>query len=361
VTAPVSVHALPPSFVINGRYEVVRFLGGGATSIVYEVLDQHQGETAALKFILNMPPAAIWVEAQVLTGLRGEYILPVRNADFASGIPFLVTKVAPRTVQHAIAPDVGADVELAITWLRQACRGVARVHDVNLLHTDIKPENLFLDQHNNALVGDFGYASLRDALGHGHYAGTAQTMAPEVATVGTTVAPADLHLHRPTSVASDVYSLGATLYWTLAGQPAHHVPGDQDATMRLVAAGPPPRLRDVAPHIPQALAERVETAMARDPADRYSSAAAFDAALGSLPSVVRWWNRITPHPGHTCCFVGTGHGSDLHVCAAPTGVRTQHEIQISHVGSGRRVNPWPKVPTPRGLPLALRNAFRDHA
>ena len=354
------MQALPAGFVINGRYEVVQVLGGGATSIVYEVRDHHQGETSALKFILNMPPGAIWVEAQILTGLRGEYILPVRNADFASGIPFIVTEVAPRTVQHAIEPGVGTDIDAAIAWIRDACRGAARVHDVNLLHTDIKPENLFLDQHDNALVGDFGYASLRDASGNGHYAGTAQTMAPEVATIGATVAPADLGLHRPTSVASDVYSLGATLYWLLAGQPSHHVPGDQDATMRIVMAGPPPRLRDVAPHVPQALADRVETAMRRDPADRYASAAAFDAALGSLPTVHRRWNRITPHASHTHCFLGTGHASDLYVCAVPTGLRAEHEIQISHAGSGRRVNPWPKVATPRGLPLALRNAFRDH-
>lgn len=346
--------------MIENRYEVLDQLGRGTTSVVYEVRDHHQNEISALKFILNLHPTATWAEAQILTGLRGEYILPVRNADFASGVPYMVTEVAPSTVHGAIQPDLGTDIDNAIKWTRQACRGVSRIHDVNLLHNDIKPENLFLDRHHNTLVGDLGYASLRDTGGHGTFAGTAMTMAPEVATVGATIPQANWGLHRPTTIASDVYSLGATLYWLLAGQPQFFVPGDMIATMSLVAAALPPPLRDIAPHVPQGLAERVDRAMARNPADRYATPAAFDAALGTLPTVHRRWNRITPHPGHTQCFLGTGHGSDLHVCAVPTGARTQHEIQISRVRTGRRVNPWPTVPTPRTLPRALRTAFRDH-
>jgi len=328
--------------------------------VVYEVRDHYQNEVSALKFVLAPLHVVGWNEAQVLTGLRGEFILPVRNAELASGVPFIVTVVAPRTVAKVMQQG-GADTDRVVHWIRQACRGVARIHDVGLLHNDIKPENLFLDEHDNVLVGDLGVACIRDdATGKGPFAGTAETMAPEVAAIGATLPQPDWQAHRPTSVASDVYSIGATLYWLLAGSPPFSVPGNGVATMQAVVAGPPPRIRDVAPHVPQALADRIERAMARDPTDRYDSAAALDAALGNMPSVLRRWNRITTHPGHTACFLGTGHGSDLNVCAVPTGMRTQHRIEIRHATNGRRVNPWPLAATQRDVPRALRRAFRDN-
>ena len=150
----------------------------------------------------------------------------------------IVTAVAKSTTARSIQPGVGVDVEQATRWLRQACRGVARVHDAGLLHKDIKPENLFISNDQDVLVGDLGIACLRDATGAGHFGGTAETMAPEVAVVGATMSPAAWPNQRPTTVLSDVYSLGASLYWLLAGIPPFHVPGDNIATMRAVVAGP---------------------------------------------------------------------------------------------------------------------------
>jgi eukaryotic-like serine/threonine-protein kinase len=360
VVVPIPVQALPPGFLINSRYEVISTLGRGPMSVVYEVRDHHQNEISALKFIFA-PVHVGWNEAQVLTGLRGEFILPVRNAELASGIPFIVTVVAPTTVATRMRQGA-VDVDQAVQWIRQASRGLARIHDVKLLHNDIKPDNLFVNEQGTVLVGDLGAACVRDdTTGKGHFAGTPETMAPEVAAVGATVPQANWPAHQPASIASDVYSLGATLYWLLAGKPPFTVPGNGIATMQAVVAGPPPRIRDVAPHVPQALADRVERAMARNPADRYPTVAALDAALGNMPNVIRHWNRIPTHTGHTACFVGTGHGSDLNVCAVPTGTRTQHQIEIRHAASGRRVNPWPLAATQRELPRALRSAFRDNA
>jgi serine/threonine-protein kinase len=268
--------------------------------------------------------------------------------------------VEPRTVSKELIPGIGVNLDQAIHWARQACRGVARIHDAGLLHNDIKPENLFLTQNYDVLVGDLGLACLRDANGTGHFGGTAETMAPEVAAIGAKVPQAAWAAYHPTSVASDVYSLGATLYWLVAGVPPFHVPGDKIATMRDVATGPPVQVRDVAPHISQALATRIERAMAPSPEDRYKSAAELDAALGNLPEPVRCWNRMAAHTDHTACFIGTGHGSDIYVCAVPTGVRSRHRIETRYVISGRRVNPWPDVPTLGSLPRALRVAFRRH-
>lgn len=360
MTTPVPLNALPVGIFINSRYEVLSGLGSGASGVVYEVRDHNTGQISALKFLLTYSPTSPWTEAQTLIGLEGEFILPVRNADHASGVPFIVTEVARNgTATKALAPGIGLPVEQAVRWVRQACRGVARIHDTGLVHNDIKPENLFISDDGDALVGDLGLASLRDHTGHGSFGGTPSTMAPEVALIGATVPQRDWRMHRPTSIASDVYSLGATLYWLLSGNPPHHHPTNPIAAMASVVAAPPPDLLTVAPHVPRVLRDIVKTAMARNPIDRYGSASAFDTALGNRSKQRRIWTRTLPHAGHVMCFAGTGHGSDLLVCAVHIGPRTRHEIQITHASSGRRVKPWPKV-TSAELPGALRRAFRQH-
>jgi serine/threonine protein kinase len=356
VTSPT---ALPHGFVINGRYEVLDKLGQGANGVVYQVRDHTQNMVVALKLIPVADPLTAWEEAHVLTGLRGQYMLPILNADLASGMPFIVTEIARHgSAADALRAGVGVSIDRAVRWVQQACRGTARVHDSGLVHTDIKPDNLFIDADGDALVADLGLACLRDANGRGHFAGTSPTMAPEVAGVVVTVPQSEWGLQRPTSVASDVYSLGATLYWLIAGRPPFEG-ADPIACMTAVAAGPPPSIRDLAPHVPQGLADRINRAMARDPQDRYANPAEFDAALGARPTQKRSWTRAVPHPGHKDCFHGTGKGADVVVCAVPTGKGTEYEIQSAYLNSGRAVGkPWRVARRGADLPQALRAAFR---
>jgi eukaryotic-like serine/threonine-protein kinase len=207
---------------INNRYEIRGYLGGGENGDVYEVYDHHQHHLCALKLFQHTTLTGAWHEAAVLTGLSGEFVLPILNADLAAGVPFIVTEILTnKGVDARIVPDIGVDVEQAARWTQQACRGVARIHDKNLLHNDIKPANLFLDEHDNVMVGDLGFSCFRDTTGHGDVNGTPATVAPEVARVAVTIPPAEHHLHQPTSIASDVYSLGSTLYWMLAGHSVH--------------------------------------------------------------------------------------------------------------------------------------------
>lgn len=346
--------------VINGRYEVLDFLGAGGFGQVYKVQDQTTGQVSALK-ITSSWMGGPWDEAQILAGLSGEFILGIRNADLVAGVPFLVTEVAEHgTAQKALASGIGLPVRQAVRWAQHASRGLARVHDLGLLHNDIKPDNLFISADGDAQLGDMGVSCLRDASGHGRFAGTAATMAPEVAAVPGSVPQPLWPTVRPTSIASDIYSLGATLYWMLAGQPPFsHPSNDMFLVAAEVVAGPPSPLRDVAPNVPQGVADVVAKAMARLPHDRYPTAAAFDAALGGRSNQARQWTPLSAHAGHALCFIGTGHGSDLHVCAVPTGKGSRREIQIHHTVSGRRVLPW-RVVSASALPQALRSVFRHH-
>lgn len=353
---------VPVGGIIRNRYEVTGWIGGGANGQVYEVIDHHQGgRVCALKLMSNIPAAGPWHEAAVLTGLDGEFVLPILNADEVNGVPFIVTEVMRnKSLEQRIPSGTGVSVDQACRWMQHACRGLARIHDRSLLHNDIKPENLFLDDNDEVLVGDLGLACLMDANGKGHFAGTPTTMAPEVATIPLTVPDHLIPQQRPTSVPSDVYSLGATLYWLLAGHPVYPPGGlTVDQYLTLVTTTPPTPIRDVAPHVPQGLGSIVMRAIECNPNDRYASPAALDAAIGARTKPTRNWTRTPPCAGHSACFEGTRSGHvTLKVCAVPTGRRTQHAIQVHRQQSGHKVKPWPTVTNESGLAQALRAKFR---
>jgi serine/threonine-protein kinase len=309
--------------VIGGRYVVQTLLGRGSFGEVYKVADGNQGGEYALKLFLPLPGTNVWHEAQILTQLESDYILPVRNADIASGVPYVVTDIAAYGTAADHLSPIGVVPDRAVHWTRAACRGTTRTHDAGLLHRDIKPGNLFLTATGDALLGDFGLAHLQDAFGNAPPGGTPVTEAPEVAA------------GNPATVRSDVYSLGATLYALLAGRYAHDGP-DIPACLAALAAGPGPALRDIAPHVGQALAQRVARAMDRDPAARYASASAFDAALGQLPKQTRRWARTDEHPGHLGCWRGTAaKASAVTVCAIASGPHCG--VEARYQPSGKKI------------------------
>lgn len=351
---------LPAGRRIHGRYEIVGYLGGGLNGQVYRVIDHHQGQVVALKMMSGTHPVGAWEEAAILTGVRGPFIVPVLNADQDAGVPFIVTDVLEEgSLDEHTVPGVGVEVATAARWVHQACTGVSRIHDHRLLHNDIKPANLFLDEDHNALVGDLGLACLMDANGYGHPGGTPSTMAPEVAAAYLSTATPGT---RPTSVASDVYSLGATLYELLAGHILN--PGlvhlsQPDDIVRAIITHQPARLMDVAPHVPQGLSQIVMTAVAPGPADRYRNPGEFGAAIANRTRHQRSWDRVPPCTGHTMCFQGTRQGAAvLALCAVPTGSGTRHELQAFRGAGRRRESPWPVVPLGQ-LPQKLRARMRD--
>ena len=337
----------PLGYVFANRYPLNRFIGSGAYGDVYEAVDTHQADAVvAIKLLNAVNPVRSWAEAAVLTELQSPYILGVRNADVATGVPYLVTNLAPFGSASGRMTPQGVPPEVAIGWIRHACRGATRTHHNGLVHRDIKPDNLFLTAEDSAVLGDFGLAELMDPAGLASWGGTPNTMAPEVAAGGQT------------SVRSDVYSLGASMYALLAGRYAHDGPNGP-ACCAAVVAGPPPRLRDIAPHVTLALAARIETAMERNVTKRYPDAAAFDAALGELPLVSRNWRWTDEHvPTHNACFRGESRGSgvDATVCVVANGRR--FAVEARHQPSGNRILAASRPPAPRSaLARNLRTAM----
>jgi serine/threonine-protein kinase len=331
--------------LIDGRYEVQGFLGAGGYGEVYAVLDRNQGVVVALKMLAPVGGGA-WHEARVLTKLRSEYILPVWNAATFSGVPYLVTELAVYGTLTTQFSPLGVAPSQAVQWVIDASRGAQRTHDANLVHRDIKPDNIFLNERGRALLGDFGIASLMNSAGQAPPHGSAVTLAPEVAAGG------------PTTRLSDVYSLGATLYAILAARYPFEGP-THPAIVAQIVAGPPPPLRDLAPNVTIALAKRVDKAMSRNPTDRYPTAMDFAADLGRLRATSREWWRTDEHTGqgHVGCWRGEARGkAAATVCVIPAGKR--FEVEAAHQPSGRRITAGCRLPGPASaLPRMLRAAM----
>jgi hypothetical protein len=149
---------------------------------------------------------------------------------------------------------------------------LAAAHEAGVLHRDVKPANVMRTPHGTYQLADFGLARFVDAT---------QTMGRSVLATVAYAAPEILD-GKPATAASDVYSLGATLHAALRGRPPFES-GPDDAPIAVavrVLTTQPPDLR--LSGVPSALAEVVERAMAREPGDRYSSAAELRGALSAL-------------------------------------------------------------------------------
>jgi serine/threonine protein kinase/WD40 repeat protein len=144
----------------------------------------------------------------------------------------------------------------------QVAEALAYAHQHGILHRDIKPSNLLLDAHGMVWVTDFGLAkavSDSDLTRTGDVVGTIRYMAPE-------------RFEGRCDFRADIYALGLTLYELLAARPAFDAE-DRHALIRQVTEGDPRHLRQVEPTVPRDLATIVQTAIARDPDDRYKTAA----------------------------------------------------------------------------------------
>ncbi|MGW3212799.1 serine/threonine protein kinase [Streptomyces parvus] len=336
---------------ISDRYRVLERLGRGSGGEVYRVEDEHLTTEVALKLFEPVSgQSATWDEAQVLKQLQSEYLLAVHNADIASGtdIRYLTMPVMHGDLESASAP-FGVNATKAAHWGQQLSYGLDRIHAAGLLHRDVKPGNAFVDTTGDVLLGDLGFATRMDADGRTPMAGTFATVAPEVLST------------QLCSIASEVYSLAATVFYLLSGQyPNGPLSLEQVDRRDRIINGQFDKLRDVAPHISQSLGSVVERGLAIAPADRPVSAQEFADQLARCRPTRRPWLRIAAHPDHHQCFEGgsVGAAQGVSVCVLQ-GITGHNNVEV-RLASGRRVRQHEQTGVKKsGTPAVLRTLFAN--
>jgi eukaryotic-like serine/threonine-protein kinase len=253
-----------------GNYWIIKLLGQGGFADVY--LGEHMSlrTLAAIKVLNDRPTREkrdrFWTEANITANLPHRHIVQVFDFDEESSSPFLVMEYAPNGSLEARHRGERLPLTTIVSYVKQISEALDYAHRRDVIHCDVKPNNILLDANYDVLLSDFGIA-----VTTGRYApiprifgSTATYMAPEQ------------YRGRPLP-ASDQYSLGIMVYEWLSGHPPF-CGSSSEIAMQHVHDSPPSLMR-IAPRTPHAVQRVVLRALEKDPDERFSSVGTFALAL----------------------------------------------------------------------------------
>lgn len=262
-------------------YRVLELIGQGGHACVFRVHDEFLDKCFALKVLFSaggVTPEMLrrgQTEAQFLSNVRHPHIVEVVRAGIERGLLFIVMELlVGRSLQvvHHLAGRL--EVEEVLALGAQVTDALAFAHERQALHRDLKPDNVFVCSNNTAKVLDFGIAKLTGGGGwqtqHDLVVGTMLYMSPEQL------------LGQPLTPASDVYALGLIMYTALLGRHPCLLESDapsHDELARLQILRVPPRLDQLAAHVPADVGQLVAQALAKEPGERIASMVAFGRAI----------------------------------------------------------------------------------
>jgi len=260
-----------PGYRIEG--EIAR----GGMGVVYRARDARSDEPLAIKVLTGHgleDYERFRREAQVLTELEHPVILHARAYGVSEGKPYLVTDlVAGEQLQARVEAEGPLPEPLARKLGVRLAEALAHAHEHGVLHRDVKPSNVILQPTGEPMLVDFGVAKRERKLGRrltqvGAILGTPTYMAPEQAMEAAEVGPA-----------ADVYGLGATLFFLLAGKAPFSTAGSTLAILTRVATEQPRKLRSLRPDLSPDLEDVITRCLAKDPQERYATALELRDAL----------------------------------------------------------------------------------
>jgi serine/threonine protein kinase len=254
-------------------YRITARIGGGGMGVVWKAVQLGTKRPVALKLLrtdlLSSTDARERFdhEVELAAQLDHQHIAKIYESGVDRGIYYYAMEFVEGFPLDVFVRDYQLSVDRVLGLMHRVCLAVDYAHSHGIIHRDLKPTNILITHEGQPRLVDFGLAistscgavALESAL-DGSLAGTLAFMSPEQAAGGDVDAR------------SDVYSLGATLYWLLLGQSVHELNGSRDDIVRQIRHGNPRPPRELSAAIDLDLEAILLKALAKDPANRYTSA-----------------------------------------------------------------------------------------
>jgi hypothetical protein len=262
--------SIPGSLGRLDHYEVLEVVGSGGMGVVLRARDTKLLRVVALK-VLAVPLAASGSarqrfarEARAAAAVRDEHVIDIHAVCDDGPVPYLVMEfIDGQNLEALVRRNGPLQVKEVLRICTQIASGLAAAHRQGLVHRDVKPANILLENGvQRVKLTDFGLARAVDDASltqSGLIAGTPQYMSPEQAN------------GEPVDHRSDLFSLGSVLYEMCTGRPAFRAPNTA-AVLRRVSDETPRPIREVNPDVPEALCRVIVRLQAKKPADRPASA-----------------------------------------------------------------------------------------
>lgn len=259
-----------------GGYRLMRVLGEGGMGIVFEALRERDQETVALK-VLKRELAGDEIykrrlahEARAATDVRHKHLVPVLEAGEADGYHYLVVGyVRGRSLSDRISADGPLARDEIPRLAEQVGSGLDALHEAGLVHRDVKPANIMLDENGSAMLTDLGLARGR--------AYTVLTKPGEVMGTVDYIAP-ELIQGKKATASSDIYALGCTVFECVAGATPFASKGTFEVAVAHLEEAPPDPCAG-RQDLPESLSWAVLQALQKDPARRPPTATAYARGL----------------------------------------------------------------------------------
>jgi serine/threonine-protein kinase len=270
-----AANAAPASF---GKYQVERILGAGGQASTLLALDPDLHCHVVLKLYHRARTPAdqerVLHEGQALERVRSPYVARCRGVERQDSVPALVMEYIPGRdlKEQQRARPLGIDQALELTG--QLAEGLAAVHACGLLHRDLKPDNVLVDDDGRPRLVDFGLAAPVASADLARISGTLPYMAPEQARGQA----------ERIDPRTDVYGVGAVLYELLTGRPPHQG-ASREELWRAACVGDVVPARQLQARVPRSVSDLCMRCLARDPAQRFASAVEL---VGAVRRLQRW-------------------------------------------------------------------------
>ncbi len=275
IAQELSLQRSRPPLDVEG-YDIERCLGSGAYGEVWVALDRRTGRRVAIKFYTHrggVDWSLLSREVEKLVFLSADrYVVQLLDVGWDAEPPYYVMEyVEQGSLDTWLAENGPMNVREAVELFREVAVGLLHAHGRGVLHCDLKPANVLLDQDRKPRLADFGQSRLTHE---------------QLPSLGTLfyMAPEQADLKAVPDARWDVYALGAMLYCTLTGSPPHRTPEsieeiesardlpDRLARYRqMILTSPRPALHRRVPGMDRALADLIDRCLAADPEDRFSN------------------------------------------------------------------------------------------